>query len=264
MDPKILDTPSGQIHYWIAGQGEQTIFFTHGATMDHGMFREQAEYFSNQSQVISWDVPAHGLSRPFPDFSLQGAAEAIFKILDQEGIQKAHLVGQSMGGYISQIASRDNPQRVASLVALDSSPMQPSYYSTLDTWLLSITPALLRLYPYRYLIKTIAKGIVLKEAARKYVLETLEGYTKNEIAEILDVVYQGLEQYGEEGPLSVPVLIVCGEEDKTGKVKSYSRRWAANENRELVWIPNAGHNANQDQPGEFNRILEDYLERVGS
>ena len=108
-------------------------------------------------------------------------------------------------------------------------------------------------------IKIIAEGITLRSEVRKYAQKTLETYTKNEIAEIMGAVYQGVDTFGVEGPLSVPILIVCGEEDNTGKVKSYSTQWAENESRELVWIPDAAHNANQDQPEIFNRIVDEFL-----
>jgi len=99
----------------------------------------------------------HGLSRPYEGFSLPKSASELLGILDAEKVEKAHLVGQSMGGYIIQIVAREHPERVVSLTAVDSSPMQPSYYSALDILLLAITPHLLRLFPYGSLIKAIAK-----------------------------------------------------------------------------------------------------------
>ena len=43
-------------------------------------------------------------------------------------IGAAHLVGQSMGGYIHQIAAYQQPERVLSVAAVDSFPVQPSYF----------------------------------------------------------------------------------------------------------------------------------------
>ena len=164
-----------------------------------------------------------------------------------------------MGGYICQITARDHPGRVLSITALDSSPIQPLYYSALDTWLLAATPVILRLYRYENLVRTIATRIALNEDAQIYAMETLQKMTMDEIDEIMGAVYKGLFDFGDDSILPQPLLIVCGEQDRTGKVISYSKRWAKKEKRELVWIPDAAHNANQDQPEEFNRILEKFL-----
>ncbi len=204
MKHKVNSGEHGSVHYWVKGEGEHCIVFTHGATMDHGLFEYQVEHFAQRNKVIVWDVPMHGLSRPYDGFTLQKAASELIGILDAEKVEKAHLVGQSMGGYISQIVARDSPRRVMSLTAVDSSPMQPSYYSALDTWLLSITPPLLRLYPYGSLIKTIAKQIAIQERSQAYALETLKGYSKSELAEIMDTVYRGVVEYGQDFSFAGP------------------------------------------------------------
>ena len=262
MDHKVIANQAGSIHYWVAGQGKETIVFTHGATMDHGMFQHQVAYFKDRYLVIAWDVPAHGLSRPYDSFSMRVASEDLVSILDAEGVDQAHLVGQSMGGYISQIMVLEHPERVSTLTAVDSAPIQGSYYSKMDKWFLSITPGILRLYPYSSLIEITANQIALDEAARTYALETLKGYTKAEIAEIMGVVYGGLATFDQDFRLALPILIVVGEADRTGKVLAYSRSWAERENQPLVMIPGAAHNANMDNPAEFNRILETFLNEL--
>lgn len=261
MDHKTISSKYGTVHYWTGGQGKQSILFTHGATMDNGMFRAQMEFFSDSYHVLGWDVPAHGLSRPYDGFSLQKAARELVNFLDTEQIDKAHIVGQSMGGYISQIVALEFPDRVASIVAVDSSPIQPSYYSAFDNWLLSITPPLLHLYPYDTLIKTIAAQIAINKQAQDYALKTLKEYTKSEIANIMAAVYSGLQEYKTDFQLPHPILIVYGELDRSGKVKAYSQRWSERENRELKEIPDAAHNSNMDNPEIFNKILEEFLKK---
>jgi pimeloyl-ACP methyl ester carboxylesterase len=259
MEHKTLTSQHGTVHYWVSGRGADCITFTHGATMDHGMFAPQVEYFGERYKTITWDVPGHGLSRPYRGFSLQEAAHRLVEILDAEAINASHLVGQSMGGFIIQAAARQAPDRVCTLTTIGSSPIQPAYYSALDNWLLSITPAILRLYPYNYLLNTIAKGIALTGHAREYALETLQGYSKNEIADIMGTVYTGLQAYREDFRLPVPVLITYGDTDRTGKVRAYCDRWAASEERPLEVIPESAHNANMDNPAAFNEILADFL-----
>jgi pimeloyl-ACP methyl ester carboxylesterase len=262
MEHKIKSGERGSVHYWVKGQGDHCIVFTHGATMDHGLFQYQIEYFTQQYRVIVWDVPGHGLSRPYEGFSLPGAASDLIEILNREKVEKAHLVGQSMGGYIIQIVARDHPERVMSLTAVGSTPIQPSYYSTLDIWLFALTPRLLRLFPYNTLIKTIAKQIAIQETSRAYALETLKGLSKTEISDIMHTVYRGVKGYQHDGVLPVSLLVIHGDADRTGKVRSYCRRWAERENRPLEIIANAAHNTNMDNSVEFNQILGDFLKKT--
>jgi pimeloyl-ACP methyl ester carboxylesterase len=262
MEHRTITNQRGIIHYWVEGTSEQTIVFTHGATMDHGMFQYQVKHFAKNYQVITWDAPLHGLSRPYRDFSLRHDADDLIQILGAENVAQAHLVGQSMGGYISQIAALTHPSRIRSLTNVDATPIQSSYYSRMDRWLLSITPALLKLYPHGYLSRTIAKEIALDIAAQTYALDVLKTFTTSEIASIMDGVYKGILPYDPDQRIQCPVLIVYGEKDKTGKVREYSDRWAEQESWELKVISNASHNANQDNPVEFNEVLERFLNTV--
>ena len=262
MNHKTIANDKGTVHYWVDGTSDEAILFTHGATMDHGMFQNQMNHFSKNYKVISWDVPLHGLSRPYKDFSLQHAADDLIQILDAEAIPQADLVGQSMGGYIIQIAALNYPERVRSLVPVDSSPIQLSYYSKMDRWLLSITPFLLKLYPYNYLIKTIATQIALDKSVQAYALDVLKTYSTSEIAFIMDAVYKGLLAYEKDHRLPCPILIVYGDKDKSGKVVEYCKRWAKLENRELRVIQNASHNSNQDNPTDFNGVLKEFLSKI--
>lgn len=268
MDHRVLTTNRGDVHYWVGGptrsEARATLVFTHGATMDHGMFDAQVSRFAGEYRVISWDVPGHGASRPYSGFSLGRAATDLVALLDACGVETVHMIGQSMGGYIAQVFAVEYPTRVLSLCAVDSSPLKSDYYSRLDRWLLSVTPALLKLYPYRTLVETIAKQVSDSEEGRRYAAGVLSKLTKSEIADIMSTVYRGLLDYAERHvAFSCPVLLVVGENDRSGKVASYCRRWSEEEGHELVFLPNAAHNSNVDNPAAFNETLQTFLQSSG-
>ena len=249
----------GIIRYWIQGSGKDTIVFSHGATVDHGLFEYQIDAFANDYTVIVWDAPAHGDSRPFEGFTLRLAADSLVGILDKESKAKAHLVGQSMGSYVSAIAARFHNERVSSLTVVDGSPVFPSYFNGMDRWLLRITPGILRMYPYKTMLRQIANGIAKTDYGKAYAMRALSRHSKEEIASIMGAVYQGVLEYPDDNRLEVPTLIVFGSEDKTGKVQSYSRKWAERDAIPLRVIDGASHNANMDQPDEFNAVLSEFL-----
>ncbi len=257
----------GATRYWVtddasAGAGAAVVFL-HGATMDHGLWRSQLDAFARTRRVIAPDLPAHGASRPYAPFSLRAAAEEVIAILDQERVSVAHLVGQSMGGYIAQIVALERPERARSLVAVDTTPLDSSYFTRLDRWLLSITPALLSLYPYRSLVRSVAQGVAQTERGREYAEGALLQLSKREIKAIMTGVYRGVAAYRDrEVSWSCPTLVIYGDRDGAGKVIQYSERWARRDGLPLRVLEGAGHNSNMDRPDEFNRALQEFLERV--
>ncbi|MEM1327530.1 MAG: alpha/beta hydrolase [Bacteroidota bacterium] len=258
MEHKIIKRPSGIIHYWISPRKEEYIVFLHGALMDHTLFQHQVEFFKEHFTVLTLDVPAHGRSRPYTSFSLEKAAHELHHILEIENISKVHLVGQSMGGYIGQLFAYHYPEWTQSLTTVGSSPLQLKYYSKWDMRLMSITPFLLRLYPTSYFIKTVAQQIACTAAGGDHAKETLTQYTKEDIVKVMSAVYPAVQHFNIER-LNVTMLITYGEKDVTGKVQDYCNRWAKEENRPLKVIEKAAHNANFDNPEQFNQVLYDFL-----
>lgn len=251
-------------YYWTSGTGNACVLLIHGATADHLLFKHQFNFFNKYFKIIAVDVPAHGKSRPFPNFNLKIAAEEIISILDLEIIDKVHLIGQSMGGYISQIMARFYPERVSSIILIGSSPIQPLYYSKLNNWLLKITPSILKAYPYKMLIKVIANQVSTTDEGKKYMLDTLKKYSKNDIAAIMKEVYVGIQEYRENNSLNLPMLLTYGADDRAGKVKTYNEKWAKNENLQLEVIPHAAHNANMDNPKYFNNLAKEFIGEIES
>ena len=134
MEHKQITTQGGIVHYWINRKKSEAdcIVFTHGVTADHTMFEKQIEFFSDKYTIILWDIPMHGLSRPYHNFSYLDTAQILHKILWREHIEKVVLVGMSLGGYPCQHFAVLYPNMVKGFVALDTTPLGMGYYSTSD------------------------------------------------------------------------------------------------------------------------------------
>lgn len=50
-----------------------------------------------------------------------------------------------------------------------------------------------------------------------------------------------------------------GEKDNTGKVKKYNKAWSQRTGIKLIWITNAAHNSNVDNPEAINSSIHDFL-----
>lgn len=132
IEKKYIQSEQGIVYYWIGGNQSENancIVFTHGMTADHTMFDKQVEYFSKEYKIITWDVPLNGESRPYEGFSYNTVANELKRILDEEKVERAILIGQSMGGYICQEFAIQYPEKVRAFVAADTNPFGHYYYS---------------------------------------------------------------------------------------------------------------------------------------
>ncbi|GAA0182210.1 hypothetical protein SH2C18_46270 [Clostridium sediminicola] len=98
MEHKSVKSERGTTYYWInrnVDKNARCIVFTHGLTANHMMFEKQVEYFSKKYSVITWDVPLHGESRPYTDFSYENTAIELKAILYAEKIKHVELMAKS-------------------------------------------------------------------------------------------------------------------------------------------------------------------------
>lgn len=260
---KILITPRGNIHYWISEKfdvSRNTLFFFPGLTADHTMFSQQAVYFRDAYNIIVWDAPAHGKSRPYRDFSLENASQDILEILNRNGIGPIVCIGQSYGGYFAQAFMMRYPDRVTGLVGIGTSPYGQGYYSKSDIFWLRQTGWMAMACPFSMLQKAAARQATVTEYGYENMLSMISAYGKKEYAHLMQTAYNAFLRDNRDFEVTCPVLILYGEDDKAGKVRQYCNEWADAAGYPLVVIRNAGHNANVDNPGETNQLIGRFVE----
>ncbi len=265
MFQKQIRDDSGNIAYWVSEKNapdKKTIFFLHGLTADHTMFARQIPFFEDDYNIITWDAPAHGLSRPYRDFTYEKAAHGVRAILDAENVPKAILAGQSMGGFISQSFIRRYSERAEAFISIDSTPYGNVYYSRSDRWWLRQVGWMAELYPEKLLKSAMAKQVSRTAEAEANMRSMLAPYGKKELCRLMGIGFGGFLEDNADMAIPCPVLLICGEKDITGKVKTYNREWAKRTGHPIVWIRNAGHNANVDDPAAVNKAIRDFLEKL--
>ena len=109
------------LYYEVHGQGEPLLLISGtGATCD-GWRMFQVPAFAQAFRVIIFDHRGVGQSdKPDEPYSTRGFAADAVDLLDTLGIEKAHLIGHSMGGRVAQWMVLDYPERVRSLVLSSS------------------------------------------------------------------------------------------------------------------------------------------------
>ncbi len=265
MTEKTYMTPCGAIRYWTNDilPGRRTLVFLPGLTADHRLFDKQLEAFEDTFNVIVWDAPGHGESRPFRlDFTLMDKAEWLHSILEKEGAERPVLVGQSMGGYVAQCFMQKYPGETGGFVSIDSAPLKRRYVTAAEIWMLRRTEPMYRAYPWKALKRTGAKGCSVTEYGRKLMESFIDSYTRDEYCALSGHGMRMLaDAMAADLPyvIDCPAVLICGTEDRAGSAKRYNRVWAEKEGLPLRWIEGAGHNSNTDRPDEVNGIIRELV-----
>lgn len=265
MEHKQVESQNGSTHYWIArnqNSAAKCIVFTHGLTANHSMFEKQVEYFSYEYHVIIWDVPLHGLSQSYNNFSYKNTSMELHRILEKEKMSKVVLVGMSMGGYPSQMFADMFPDMVEGFVALDTTPFGLQYYSKSDLWWLKRVEPMAKWFPDNMLRNSMAKSVSKTEYSYNKMMEMLQPLSKAQIIEQMGIAYGTFATENKDVTFSFPVLILLGDSDKTGKVKQYCKDWSKSTGYPLHLIKNAAHFSNGDNSEQVNSEIQSFIERL--
>jgi pimeloyl-ACP methyl ester carboxylesterase len=109
-----------RLYYEDSGGDGPTVLFSHGFLLDHSMWESQVEALRDRYRCITWDERSHGMSEVNGPFTHWDAANDAVGLLDHLGIAKAHFVGLSQGGFLTLRAALLHPQRVQTLVVIDT------------------------------------------------------------------------------------------------------------------------------------------------
>ena len=262
---KVLRTGDGDIHYWTCFVEKERpwLVFLPGLTADHHLFDRQMVELGKKYNCLVWDAPGHGRSRPFAlRFSMDDMAEYLFQILQREEIQRPVLVGQSMGGFLSQVYLELHPGGASGFVSIDSAPMGRRYYTKAELLFLRHTEGMYLSIPWNLLIQWGALGTAATAYGQSVMRWMMRQYEQREYCALAAHGYRIVADAVEMErayEIRCPVLLLCGERDTAGSGKRYNRHWARVTGYTLVWVPGAGHNANCDQPDFVNGKIEQFI-----
>ena len=125
MDSNILEV--GPYRYVEEGEGTPLVLL-HGLFGALSNFAEVRAHFSKQFRVITPMLPIYEL--PMLETNAKNMAKHIAGFLDELGLEKVHLLGNSLGGHVGLIYTRDHLDRVASLTLTASSGLYENAFGS--------------------------------------------------------------------------------------------------------------------------------------
>ena len=109
-----------KVHYESRGTGREAVVFVHGWTCDHTFWNAQVPAVAAKARTIALDLPGHGKSdAPETAYTMDLFARAVDAVMRDAGVDRAVLVGHSMGTPVVRQFYRKYPEKTLALVIVD-------------------------------------------------------------------------------------------------------------------------------------------------
>ena len=251
-----------------SGQGPCVIFL-HGIGGNARNWRQQRAALSDRFTTIAWDARGYGRSDDYEGpLEFGSFAADLVRLLDHLNVDKAHLVGLSMGARILMDFYPDHGTRAATLTLCDCfsgfektlSPEKQEEFVRLRQKPLLEGKSLEDMAPT--LIASLV-GPDCSDEARAALHESIlalhvDSYLKTIAASV------GFDRSDVAAMIDVPAQLIYGEQDKLTPPSIGETLRDNIRDARLDIIPAAGHLSNLEQPDGFNAILSRFLDQHAS
>ena len=273
-----------KIHQTTGGSGPP-IVFVHGlGSSGYIEWRFVLRHFARSHRVIAPDLPGFGRTdKPrSARYGIPYFARTLDRYLDAVGVERAVVVGTSMGGRVALEVALQYPERVERLVLVNAlglgRPQVQFFYPLMMLPRVGeaamgfarqavhrVPPGVIRRWAGRYAGSTdVDRTMDDTYLADLREMMAAEGYAEAYLATVRSMATPGA-LFGRHDltarlrEIAVPVLIVWGAEDPLFPLAHAHRAHAALPGSRLAVIEGAGHTPQADRPDEFNRVLERFL-----
>lgn len=251
-----------EIDYRDEGAGVPVIFI-HAFPLNQSMWDDQFSRLRDRFRAISLDLRGFGNSdAPNGAYSIDEMAADVRGLMSALEIDRAVLVGLSMGGYISLAFFRNHPEAVRGLVLADTragADTQEARERRLSSAMKAeregsraIGEDMIPLLLGRTTLET-RPSVVGKVRAM------IEGNSPQGIAGAQRAMAGRRDSINMLSVIDVPALIIVGSEDTLTPVAEAELMWGSIRAARLRTIDSAGHLSNLEQPEEFNAALIDFI-----
>lgn len=267
-----VDGSDVDIHYRTGGSGPPLVFL-HGIGMDAATvsWRHALPELADERTVYAPDLPGHGRSdKPDRRYTTTYYLETLAALLDELDIETPILAGLSMGGALA-LGHTLEGGAVERLVLVDSYGLgADAYWRTAASGLLR-TPLLGGMLwqgvsSSKPAIRTGLRSMAATEPSQELVedvaavldRETVRAMQRWQRHEFQPSGFR-TDYSGQLGDISVPTLVVHGDEDPLLPVSWSKRAAAALADSELVILQKCGHCPPREQPTAFNSLVRSFV-----
>ncbi|SEE88759.1 2-hydroxy-6-ketonona-2,4-dienedioate hydrolase [Burkholderia sp. WP9] len=261
-----------QLHYNDVGQGAETVVMLHGSgpgASGWANFNRNVEpLVAAGYRVILMDCLGWSKSDPVVCDGSRSELNAcsLKGLLDSLDIERAHIIGNSMGGHSAVAFALANPQRVGKLVLMGGGTGGPSQFVPMPTEGIKLLQGLYReptienlkrmmnvfVFDTKALTDDLMQARLDNMLARR---DHLENFVKSLAA--------NPKQFNDFGPrlgeIAAPTLVIWGRDDRFVPMDVGLRLVAGMQNAEMHIFSRCGHWAQWEHAEKFNRMVVDFL-----
>ncbi len=256
------------VHYTIEGTGD-TLVLLHGTSSSLHTWDQWTNLLKDKYTIIRMDLPGFGITGPHPQnkYDNQAYMEFLNAFFNNLQIQKAHVGGNSFGGYLTWLFGLHYPEKVDKLILVDPSgyPLPEGTDIPLGFKMAShpITAAIMNKITPRFLVeKTVYDAyeeddkISQEIKDRYYDLLLREGNRKGLTEKMQQIKREHWQRMSE---IKAPTLIMWGDKDEVLSVKAAPRFHEDLPNSQLIIYPNIGHIPMEEIPQQSAADVRAFL-----
>lgn len=241
------------------------VVLVHAFPLNAQLWNRQAQTMPEGWTLFAPELPGFGRSHATPAASIDDLARAVFRAMDDVGIERGVIGGLSMGGYITFAMYRQQPERFVGMVLADTR-------ATADTeqqkearrkGIATVTQKGPGAIADEMLPKLL--GQTTQREAPALVQEVrgmIESNSPAAIAGALEAMMGRPDSTGLLSTIDIPTVILCGDEDVLTPPADSQAMHRAIKGSRFEMIVGAGHLSNIERPAAFSHALEAFLASV--
>jgi len=272
------------LFYFEAGDpGQPPLVMIHGLGDEADTWRHQIPLLAEDHHVIALDLPGFGrsdhLQQAYTPTLMKGA---ILELMGVLGLEKATLIGSSLGAILAHGIAAAHPERLSGLVLVDGALYQPDQMGDSGLQVMAIPLVGETIYTnfrknpdaaYDSLRPVYQDLDSLPAADREFLFTRVNHRVWNNgqrrayfstLRKLSPWVRKAQSALPEQlAKLEIPTLVIRGEMDSLFSAKNAAAIQALQPDAEVLTIAGKGHLPQQEDPAAFNQGLTDWLKRKG-
>lgn len=255
-----------RIHYESYGTGKQAVVFIHGWTCDLTFWRMQAPVYEKRRSLLI-DLPGHGESdKPDIAYTQDLFARSVDAVMRNSGVEKAVLVGHSMGTPVALTFLKRYPERVSGLVIVDGFIPRPPKDDAEREKRAAQSAEMVKTYrtpDYKAAMSGMFKfmftgqtPIAMQDEIRGKMLRAPQYVVGSAMEGML-----AIEPLTANTQFPVPAMAIMVKRPSQSNYEEYLRSLFPNLRTYQAW-EGAGHFLMMEQPERFNTGLTEFLDGI--
>lgn len=248
--------------YRSSGTGP-AIVMIHGFSADKDVWARFARHFSGQYQVIIPDLPGHGDTgfKPEWSYSIEAQTRRIAALMDQLQIKQAHVIGNSMGGFITAQFAVTYPERTLSAGLVDPAGLPSPHPSEMrvmlskgqNPFVFDTREGFYRFYPMTMASPPFMPHYVLDAVADRYIAR------HDQLTQIFSESHKETDLPVRIREVKAPVMLMWGKEDRLIDVSSVPVWQAALPQAQVHVWDGIGHMPMVEAPAKAAEAYQRFL-----